>query len=126
MLRKILSVILTPVYLLVFAILLVVFHPIQVFTRWIWGYPVRKKVVDVLNFGLLYSLWILGTKKHSADLKKFPRTGLLLLLPIIRVYSILLQWWSGSEKITRNLFRKLNWGKGFPAFHITCVTEDLC
>ncbi len=70
--RKILSVILTPLYLLIFALLLLIFHPIQVFTRWIWGYPVRKKVVDVLNFGLLYSLWILGTKITFRGFEKIP------------------------------------------------------
>lgn len=72
MVKNILSYILTPVYLLWFGLLLVVFHPIQVVTRWIWGYPVRKKVVDVLNFALLYGLRILGTKITFRGMEKVP------------------------------------------------------
>ena len=72
MIKKILSFLLTPVYLIIFCLLLGIFHPIQIITRWIWGYPVRKKVVDVLNFGLLYSLKILGTKITYSGLEKIP------------------------------------------------------
>jgi len=72
MIKRLLSFILTPVYLLWFGLLLVIFHPIQVVTRLIWGYPVRKKVVDVLNFALLYGLKILGAKITFSGLEKIP------------------------------------------------------
>lgn len=77
--KKILSYILTPIYLICFGLLLLIFHPIQVITRLIWGYPVRKKAVDLLNFGLLYSLWILGTKITFKGLEKIP-TGRPLII----------------------------------------------
>jgi len=77
--KKILSYLLTPIYLLCFGLLLVIFHPIQIVTRWIWGYPVRKKAVDILNFGLLYSLRILGTKITFKGLEKIP-TGRPLII----------------------------------------------
>lgn len=70
--KKFLSYILTPIYLIVFALLLLIFHPIQLFTNWIWGYPVRKKAVDVLNYALLYSLRILGTRITFIGLEKIP------------------------------------------------------
>ena len=78
--KKILSVILTPVYLLVFALLLVIFHPLQMVTRWIWGYPVRKKVVDILNFGLLYSLRILGTRITFRGFEQIPQNRPLIIV----------------------------------------------
>jgi len=39
---KFLGYLLTPIYLIVFGILLVVFHPIQVICRNIWGYHAHK------------------------------------------------------------------------------------
>jgi 1-acyl-sn-glycerol-3-phosphate acyltransferase len=78
--KKILSYILTPVYLLIFGLLLVIFHPIQMLTNWIWGYPVRKKTVDVMNFGLLYGLWILGTRITFKGLEKIPQNRPLIIV----------------------------------------------
>ncbi len=72
MARKLLSYIITPIYLLYFGSLLLLFHPVQVITRWVWGYPVRKKVVDVLNFFLLYGLRILGAKITFIGFEKLP------------------------------------------------------
>jgi 1-acyl-sn-glycerol-3-phosphate acyltransferase len=80
MIKKLLSYILTPIYLLCFGLLLVIFHPIQMVTRWIWGYPVRKKAVDVLNYGLLYSLWILGTRITFRGLEKIPQGRPLIIV----------------------------------------------
>ena len=115
MLRKILSVILTPVYLLVFAILLVVFHPVQVFTRWIWGYPVRKKVVDVLNFGLLYSLWILGTKITFRGFEKIPQNRPLIIVAnhqsLLDIVAVVV----GFRKNHPKFISKAELGKGIPS-----------
>jgi 1-acyl-sn-glycerol-3-phosphate acyltransferase len=80
MIKKILSILLTPVYLIIFGLLLVIFHPIQVITRMIWGYPVRKKVVDVLNYMLLYSLQILGTRITFRGLEKIPQGRPLIIV----------------------------------------------
>ena len=115
MLRKILSVILTPVYLLVFAILLVVFHPVQVFTRWIWGYPVRKKVVDVLNFGLLYSLWIIGTKITFRGFEKIPQNRPLIIVAnhqsLLDIVAVVV----GFRKNHPKFISKAELGKGIPS-----------
>jgi len=80
MIKKILSYFLTPIYLLWFGLLLVVFHPIQMVTRLIWGYPVRKKTVDIMNYGLLYGLWILGTKITFRGLEKIPQGRPLIIV----------------------------------------------
>lgn len=78
--KKMLSYILTPVYMIIFGMLLLIFHPVQIVTRWIWGYSVRKKAVDVMNFGLLYSLWILGTRITYKGLEKIPTNRPLIIV----------------------------------------------
>ncbi|PZD77448.1 1-acyl-sn-glycerol-3-phosphate acyltransferase [Mesonia sp. K7] len=60
--KKILAYILSVIYYLVFGIILVVFHPVQWVCLNIFGYQSHKKSVDYLNFCLLNSLRILGTK----------------------------------------------------------------
>lgn len=113
--KKILSVILTPVYLLVFALLLIIFHPIQVITRWIWGYPVRKKVVDVLNFGLLYGLWILGTRISFMGFEKIPQNRPLIIVAnhqnLIDIVAIVV----GFRKNHPKFISKIELGKGIPS-----------
>lgn len=52
---------LTPIFYLLYILILVVFHPIQVLAR-SFGYSAHKHVVDLMNFTLMYSLKILGTK----------------------------------------------------------------
>jgi len=113
--KKILSYIITPVYLLVFALLLVIFHPIQLFTNWIWGYPVRKKVVDVLNFGLLYSLWILGTRITFRGFEKIPQNRPLIIVAnhqnVLDIVAIVV----GFRKNHPKFISKIELGKGIPS-----------
>jgi 1-acyl-sn-glycerol-3-phosphate acyltransferase len=71
--KTILSYLLTPVYLLVFGLLLVFFHPIQVVCRYVGGYELRKKSVDILNWLLLYSLTILGARIRFRGFGKLPQ-----------------------------------------------------
>ncbi len=80
MIKTILSYLLTPIYLLWFGLLLVIFHPVQVVTRWIWGYPVRKKVVDVLNFALLYGLRIMGARITYKGFEKVPTNRPIIIV----------------------------------------------
>ncbi len=70
--KRLLGYLLTPIYLSVFGLLLLVFHPVQVICRWIGGYPLRKKSVDVLNFFLLYSLVIMGARIRFRGLDLLP------------------------------------------------------
>jgi 1-acyl-sn-glycerol-3-phosphate acyltransferase len=110
-----LSVLLTPVYLLWFAILLVIFHPIQMITRWIWGYPVRKKVVDVLNFGLLYGLWILGTRITFSGFEKIPQNRPLIIVAnhqsLLDIVAIVV----GFRRNHPKFISKVELGKGIPS-----------
>ncbi len=113
--KKILSYILSPIYWLFFGFLLVVFHPIQMLTEWIWGYPVRKKVVDIMNYGLLYSLWILGTKITYSGLEKIPKGRPIIIVSnhqtTIDIPAIII----GFKKNHPKFISKIELGKGIPS-----------
>ncbi|MBL7970441.1 MAG: 1-acyl-sn-glycerol-3-phosphate acyltransferase [Prolixibacteraceae bacterium] len=113
--KKLFSYLLTPFYLLIFGFLLVVFHPIQVITRLIWGYPVRKKAVDVLNYGLLYSLRILGTKITFRGLSKIPKNRPLIIVAnhqsTLDIPAVIV----GFRKNHPKFISKIELGKGIPS-----------
>ena len=70
---KVLSHILSPIFIATFLLLLVIFHPLQWIGLNLFGYKGHKKVIDVLNFCLVKSLLILGVTvrlKNSMDLPK--------------------------------------------------------
>ena len=113
--KKILSFILTPVYIVVFVILLLVFHPIQVITNWIWGYPVRKKVVDILNFGLLYSLWILGTRITFRGFEKIPLNRPVIIVANHQSTLDIPPVVVGFRKNHPKFISKIELGKGIPS-----------
>ena len=115
MIKKILSYLLTPIYLICFGLLLVIFHPIQMFTRWIWGYPVRKKAVDVLNYGLLYSLRILGTKITFYGLEKIPQGRPLIIVANHQTTLDIPAVIVGFRKNHPKFISKIELGKGIPS-----------
>lgn len=59
--KKLLGYIFTPLHLLAFGLVLLIFHPIQWLSLKIGGYSWHKKSVDYLNWFLMNSLWFLGT-----------------------------------------------------------------
>lgn len=70
---KIISHILSPIFILTFILLLVIFHPLQWIGLKIFGYNGHKKVVDALNFCLVKSMLIIGVTvclKNEHDLPK--------------------------------------------------------
>lgn len=113
--KILLSYVLTPVYMSVFGMLLLIFHPIQMITRWIWGYPVRKKVVDIMNFGLLYSLWILGTRITYKGLEKIPKNRPLIIVAnhqsTLDIPAVII----GFRKNHPKFISKVELGKGIPS-----------
>ena len=78
--KKLLGYALTPMYLIVFGLLLVVFHPIQMICRNLGGYRAHKKSVDLMNFLILKSLFILGTSISFHGFEKLPEGRPLILI----------------------------------------------
>lgn len=60
--KMVLSYLLTPIFFLFFGLTLVIFQPIQVVTRNLFGAKAHDKTVGALNFCLTKCLLILGTK----------------------------------------------------------------
>lgn len=113
--KRLLSYLLSPVYLVVFGSLLLIFHPIQVITQKIWGYRVRKKAVDYLNFGLLYGMRIIGTKITYKGLEKVPTDRPVIIVAnhqsTMDIPTIIV----GFRKNHPKFIAKIELGKGIPS-----------
>jgi len=113
--KNFLSYLLTPVFLLLFAFLLLIFHPVQVFARRIWGYPVRKKTVDVLNWCLLHSLHVLGARISFHGFGKLPQGRPLIIVSNHQsTYDIPPVVW-GFRKHHPKFISKIELAKGIPS-----------
>ena len=76
---KILSHILTPLFILAFFIILLIFHPIQWVALKI-GYQAHKNVVDIMNWFLVKSLLILGTRVKVSMPKNLPQDKTIIFV----------------------------------------------
>ncbi|WP_372642034.1 lysophospholipid acyltransferase family protein [Ancylomarina sp.] len=69
--KKILSYITTPLFYFLFLLALIIFHPIQVICRTLFGYQAHKVSVDILNYILMRLVWVIGFRtkfNNKADL----------------------------------------------------------
>lgn len=78
--KKILSYVLTPLHLLFFGLVLVVFHPLQVLALKLNGYHWHKRTVDYLNLWLTRSLWFLGSRVHFRNPHSLPTDRPLIVV----------------------------------------------
>ena len=60
--NKLLGYIFTPLHYLAFVLLLLIFHPIQWLSLKFGGYTAHKHSVDILNFFLVASCYLVGTR----------------------------------------------------------------
>lgn len=78
--KIILSSILTPLFFLIFGIILVIFHPVQVVARNIFGPKAHDKTVFALNFCLMRALHILGVSYSFNKFKKLPKDVPIIII----------------------------------------------
>ncbi len=78
--KKLVGYLLTPLHLLVFGLVLVVFHPIQWIAFNLGGYTPHKKTVDIMNGFLMYSLWALGTSLRFENRQDLPTDRPLIVV----------------------------------------------
>jgi len=78
--KRILSYPLSVVHYLFFGLTIVVFHPMQWFALKVFGYATHKKVVDILNLVLVWSLYILGTRVKFVSKHKIPKDVPLIIV----------------------------------------------
>ena len=77
---KILSYILSPIFALVFYLILIVFHPIQWFSFNVFGYKAHKAVVDIMNACLTRSLLVLGVNVRKENKMKIPENRTIIFV----------------------------------------------
>ena len=70
--KKLFGYLLSPVFYLLFLLTLLIFHPIQWLALKIGGYKAHKVSVDILNFFLMCTLYILGTRITFINRQKLP------------------------------------------------------
>ncbi|WP_214071999.1 lysophospholipid acyltransferase family protein [Mucilaginibacter sp. dw_454] len=78
--RKLLGFILSPIAIIAFLLVLVIFQPIQwVAYKW-FGYSAHKKVVDVLNLCLFRTIYLLGNTVTFTNKQKLPASRPIIFL----------------------------------------------
>ena len=113
--KKILGYILTPLFLLVFGLILGIFHPIQVVCWNVWGYPAQKRAVEMMNYLIIKSLMILGSKVTCKGFEKLPQNRPLIIVSNHQSqYDIPPIVW-GFRKHYPKFISKIELGKGIPS-----------
>lgn len=77
--KKLLSYPLTAIFYIVFGLLLLIFHGIQVICLNVWGYSAHKRSVEILNYLIIKSFYIVGSRIRFKGFEKIP-TGRPLII----------------------------------------------
>lgn len=78
--KFVLAYILSIFFYTAFFLLLVIFQPIQFIAWHIFGKEAHKKVVDILNYGLIKITIIIGIKSSYNGMRKFPKNRPLIVI----------------------------------------------
>jgi len=113
--KKVLGYILSPIYLIVFGLLLGIFHPIQLVCWEIWGYPAQKRAVEIMNLLIIKSLIILGSRVKFKGFERLPKDCPLIIVSNHQSqYDIPPIVW-GFRKHFPKFISKIELGKGIPS-----------
>lgn len=111
---KVLSYILSPIFGLVFFLILLVFHPLQWIALKI-GYRTHKFVVDIMNLFLIRSLLILGITIRFKKHYKIPKNKTIIFVAnhqsLFDIPPMI--WW--LRKHHPKFVSKIELGKGIPS-----------
>lgn len=112
---KILSYILSPIFVLTFTLLLVIFHPFQWLSFNLFGSKAHAKVVDALNFCLVKSLLILGVTVKVINKYKIPENTSIIFVSNHQSISDIppIGWF--FRKYNPKFVAKIELGKGAPS-----------
>lgn len=112
---KILSYIISPIFILVFFLLLVIFHPLQWISLNVFGPKAHDKVVAALNFFLVKSLLILGVPIRLINKHTLPEdTSLIFVSNHQSTFDIPPIGWF-FRKYHPKFVAKIELGKGIPS-----------
>ncbi|SMO54769.1 lysophospholipid acyltransferase family protein [Solitalea koreensis] len=113
--KKLLAYIFTPIYFLVWAILLCLFHVIQVIALNVFGKKAHKISVDALNFFLIHTPYILGSSVRMHFSEELPTNRPIIFIAnhghTLDIPGII--WY--LRKFTPKFVSKIELGKGVPS-----------
>jgi 1-acyl-sn-glycerol-3-phosphate acyltransferase len=78
--RKFLGYIFTPIHYLAFYVCLIIFHPIQWICLKIGGYSAHKKAVDILNFFLVGTYYLVGCHPRFVNEQQLPENRSIIFV----------------------------------------------
>ena len=78
--KKLLGFIFTPIHYIFWGILLLVFHPIQWLSLKLGGYSAHKRSVDVLNFFLVGTYYIMGSHVAFRNRQQLPTNRSIIFI----------------------------------------------
>jgi len=112
---KLLSYILSPIFAVVFFLLLLIFHPLQWFGLKLFGYKGHKFVVDYMNWVLTKSLLIIGVPVSLENRELLPENETLIFVSNHQsTFDIPPMIWS-FRKYHPKFVSKIELAKGIPS-----------
>jgi len=112
---KIISHILSPIFILTFVLLLVIFHPIQWIGLKVFGYNGHRKAVDALNFCLVKSMLIIGVTVSLENEHDLPKDASLIFVSNHQSISDVPPIGLFFRKHHPKFVAKIELGKGIPS-----------
>ncbi|WP_299672695.1 1-acyl-sn-glycerol-3-phosphate acyltransferase [uncultured Polaribacter sp.] len=112
---KILSYILSPIFIFVFILLLIIFHPFQWLSYHLFGHKAHGKVVAALNFFLVKSMLLIGVPIRVINSYKIPEnTSIIFVSNHQSTFDIPPIGWF-FRKHHPKFVAKIELGKGIPS-----------
>jgi 1-acyl-sn-glycerol-3-phosphate acyltransferase len=112
---KILSYILSPIFIFTFVLLLVIFHPLQWIGLKLFGHKGHQHVVDILNLFLVKSLLLIGVTVRLKNEHELPKNCTLVFVANHQSISDIppIGWF--FRKHNPKFVAKIELGKGVPS-----------
>ncbi|MFT5761689.1 MAG: 1-acyl-sn-glycerol-3-phosphate acyltransferase [Polaribacter sp.] len=112
---KVLSYILSPIFIFTFVLILLIFHPLQWIGLTFFGHKGHQYVVDILNFFLVKSLLLIGVTVHLKNDHELPKDGTLVFVSNHQSISDIppIGWFFRKHK--PKFVAKIELGKGIPS-----------
>jgi 1-acyl-sn-glycerol-3-phosphate acyltransferase len=112
---KFLSYILSPIFILTFTLLLIIFHPFQWLSFTLFGVKGHAKVVNALNFTLMKSMLLIGVTVRLINKHKIPENTSIIFVSNHQSISDIppIGWY--FRKHNPKFVSKIELGKGIPS-----------
>ena len=112
---KILSYLLSPIFVLTFTLLLIIFHPFQWLSFTLFGVKGHSKVVNALNYTLVKSMLLIGVTVRLINKHKIPENTPIVFVSNHQSISDIppIGWY--FRKYNPKFVSKIELGKGVPS-----------